>query len=146
MRHFLNLSIPLSWVGVLAVTAVFVGLALVLSGKGRRQRRGLTDAKALDLDGRNLYSAKYGLAGRPDRIVEGNIPEEWKSGRRVYDLHRAQLGTYFVLIEEETGVSPSHGFIVLGDGTRYLIENTQELEGVGAQHRRRNPCGSQAVG
>jgi CRISPR-associated exonuclease Cas4 len=87
-NFLLNLSIPLSWVGILAVAAVFVGLALVLSGKGMRQRRGLTDAKTLDLDGRNLYSARYGLAGRPDRIVEGNIPEEWKSGRRVYDSHR----------------------------------------------------------
>jgi CRISPR-associated exonuclease Cas4 len=146
MRHFLNLSIPLSLVGILAVAAVFVGLALVLSGSGVRHRRGLTDARTLDLDGRNLHSARYGLVGRPDRIVEGNIPEEWKSGRLVYDSHRAPLGAYFVLIEEETGVSPPHGFIVLGDGTRHLIENTRGAEGVGAQHRRRNPRGSRAVG
>jgi CRISPR-associated exonuclease Cas4 len=59
--------------------------------------------------------------------MEGNIPEEWKSGNRVYDSHRAQLGVYLLLIEEETGVRPSHGFIVLGDGRRVMVENTPEL-------------------
>jgi hypothetical protein len=32
-----------------------------------------------DLDRRHLDSARYGLAGRPDRIIKGGIPEEWKS-------------------------------------------------------------------
>jgi CRISPR-associated exonuclease Cas4 len=55
------------------------------------------------------------------------LPEEWKSRRRIYESHRAQLATYFILIEEETGIQPPHGFIVLGDGTRHLLENTEEL-------------------
>jgi CRISPR-associated exonuclease Cas4 len=74
-----------------------------------------------------LNSRRYGLAGRPDRIIEGNIPEEWKSSLRVHDSHRAQMGVYFILLEEETGVRPPHGFIVTGDGTRHMIENTDEL-------------------
>jgi CRISPR-associated exonuclease Cas4 len=32
-----------------------------------------------------------------------------------------------LLIEEELRIRPSHGFIVLGDGTRHKIENTEEL-------------------
>jgi CRISPR-associated exonuclease Cas4 len=111
----------------IALTALAIGLLLILAGKAGRRSRGLTDARTLDLDGRTLYSTRYRLSGRPDRIVEGNIPEEWKSGNRVYDSHRAQVGLYLILIEEETGVRPPHGFIVLGDGRREMVENTPEL-------------------
>jgi CRISPR/Cas system-associated exonuclease Cas4 (RecB family) len=74
---------------------------------------------------------KCRLAGRPGRIIAGGIPEEWKSARRVYDSHRAQMGTDFILLEEENGVRPPHGFIVTGDGTRHRIENTDELRAWG---------------
>jgi CRISPR-associated exonuclease Cas4 len=37
------------------------------------------------------------------------------------------MGVYFLLIEEELGVRPPHGFIVCGDGTRHRIENDAEL-------------------
>lgn len=110
-----------------AVVALVIGLMLVLSGRGMRQRRGLGEGRTLDLDSRNLYSRRYGLAGRPDRIIEGGIPEEWKSAQRVYDSHRAQMGVYFILLEEETGGRPPHGFIVTGDGTRHRIDNTEQL-------------------
>ena len=112
---------------LIALTALVVGLLLILSGRGMRARRGLGEGRTLDLDRRTLYSARYGLAGRPDRIIEGNIPEEWKSSRRVYDSHRAQMGVYFLLLEEETGVRPPHGFIVTGDGTRHRVENDERL-------------------
>ena len=41
--------------------------------------------------------------------------------------HRAQMGVYFLLVEEELRIRPSHGFIVCGDGTRHRVENTEEL-------------------
>ena len=41
--------------------------------------------------------------------------------------HRAQLGVGFVVIEEETGIRPTPGVIVCGDGTRHRVENTVEL-------------------
>jgi CRISPR-associated exonuclease Cas4 len=50
-----------------------------------------------------------------------------KSTLRVYDSHRAQLAVYFILIEEETGVRPPHGYIVTGQGTRHQVQNTPEL-------------------
>jgi CRISPR/Cas system-associated exonuclease Cas4 (RecB family) len=107
-----------------------IGLAMVLRGRGVRGRRGLSQGRTLDLDGRNLYSAKYGLAGRPDRVFDDGgmtIPEEWKSARRVHDSHRAQMVVYFILLEEETGVRPLYGVIVTGDGKRELVRNTDEL-------------------
>ena len=118
MRDLLSAGVPLPWVGGIAAAVLAVGLLLIVSGHSMRRRRGLTGARTLDLDGRNLYSARYGLAGRPDRIVEEGglpIPEEWKSGRRVHDSHRVQLGVYLILIEEETGIRPPHGYVVLGE-------------------------------
>ncbi len=115
---------------IIAFGALLVGLLLVLSGRGMRQRRGLTDGRTLDMDGRNLYSARHRLACRPDRVVEEDgigIPEEWKSARHVYQSHRAQIGVQFIVIEDETGVRPPHGSIVTDDGTRQRIENTPEL-------------------
>lgn len=117
---------------LLAILALIIGLALVLRGRVHRSRRGLGHGRTLALDNRTLYSGRHGLAGRPDRIVsEGGvpIPEEWKSARRVFDSHKAQMGVYFLLIEEETGVAPPYGVIVLGDGTRHEVKNTPELRG-----------------
>ncbi len=34
---------------------------------------------------------------------------------------------YFLLIEAEMRALPSHGFIVLGDGIRHRVDNTDEL-------------------
>jgi CRISPR-associated exonuclease Cas4 len=55
------------------------------------------------------------------------IPEEWKSSKKVEPWHVAQLGTYFILIEEHYGVRPAFGVIVTGDGRRKRIANTEEL-------------------
>jgi CRISPR-associated exonuclease Cas4 len=112
---------------IVAVFVLIIGLALVLRGRGMRRSQGLGQGRTLELDDRNLFSRRLGLTGRPDRIIEGNIPEEWKSSQRVYDSHRAQIGVYLILIEEETGVRPPHGFIVTGQGERHRIENTDEL-------------------
>jgi CRISPR-associated exonuclease Cas4 len=114
----------------IAITALIVGLLLILAGKSTRQKRGLTDATTLDLDTRVLYSARYDLAGRPDRLFRDCgfvIPEEWKSSLQVYDSHRAQLGCYFILVEEEFGVRLPYGVIVTGDHQRHEVENTDQL-------------------
>ena len=116
------------WIAFILLFAI--GLAMVLRGRGVRSRCGLSQGRTLDLDDRNLYSARYGLAGRPDRIVDDSgmpIPEEWKSARRVHDSHRAQMGVYFILLEEETGIRPRYGVIVTGDGKRETVRNTGEL-------------------
>jgi CRISPR-associated exonuclease Cas4 len=62
-------------------------------------------------------------------IREGGavVVEEWKSSRSLRPNHKAQMGTYFLLLEDQLYAPPTHGFIVCGDGTRYRIENTEEL-------------------
>jgi CRISPR-associated exonuclease Cas4 len=37
------------------------------------------------------------------------------------------MGVYFLLIEDQLGVKPTHGFVVCGDETRHRVENTDEL-------------------
>ena len=107
-----------------------LGLALVVLARRGRRRRGLGPGETVALDSITLHSERLGLVGRPDRIVRESktlIPEEWKSGKRVSEGHKLQLGTYFVLIEEEHGIRPPHGFVVLGDGRRVKVENTERL-------------------
>jgi CRISPR-associated exonuclease Cas4 len=121
---------PGGWVIAVAMLALLVGLALMLLGQGMRQLRGLGGGKTVSLDRLTLTSHRLGLTGRPDRLIKGGgtiIPEEWKSSRQEWPNHRAQMGVYFLLIEEELRIRPTHGFIVFGDGTRHRIENTDEL-------------------
>lgn len=122
--------IPAAWIAAGAVVALLLGLVLVLGGQGMRRRRGLASGETVSLDRVTLTSRRYGLSGRPDRLIrEGGmvIPEEWKSARQLRAWHRAQMGVYFLLIEDQLKVRPAHGFVVLGDGTRCRIENDAML-------------------
>jgi CRISPR-associated exonuclease Cas4 len=117
-------------IAIVAVLAMALGLVLVLAGRGMRLRRGLGGGRTVSLDKVTLTSRRLGLTGRPDRLIRrGGIvwPEEWKSARQLRPWHRAQMGVYFALIEDQLGVRPPHGFIVCGDGTRHQIDNTAEL-------------------
>ena len=79
---------------------------------------------------RHAISECRRLVGRPDRIVRRGrelIPEEWKSGRRLEPWHEYQLGTYFILIEEHYGVRPPYGLLVLRNGKRRRVRNTDKL-------------------
>src|SRR4051795_3847761 len=118
--------------GLLAVAvglAVLGLLLVVLYSRGRRAR-GLGPGETVALDDVTLYSERLKLVGRPDRIVRQGgslIPEEWKSAKKVSHGHRLQLGAYFLLIEEEYGERPPFGVVVLGDGSRVEVENSEEL-------------------
>lgn len=57
---------------------------------GLDRRETLPDA----LDRVTLTSHRLGLTGRPDRLIKADgtiIVEEWKSSRRVWPSHRAQM-------------------------------------------------------
>lgn len=59
-----------------------------------------------------LRGRDYGLSGRPDRLIwEGGMvtPEEWKSARTLRLWHQSQMGVYFLLIEDQLHVRPTHG-------------------------------------
>jgi CRISPR-associated exonuclease Cas4 len=118
------------WLTAIAAMALVLGLVLILGGQGLRQRRGLGQGRTVALGNITLTSRRYGLTGRPDRLLrEGGIviPEEWKSSLRAWPNHRAQMGVYFLLIEDQLKVRPTHGFIVCGDGTRQRVENDEVL-------------------
>lgn len=38
------------------------------------------------------------------------------------------MACYFLLVEEELRIRPTHDFIVLGDGTRERVDNSEELK------------------
>ena len=114
----------------LAVSALLIGLLLVVVGGKLRLARGLADARTLDLDRQTLVSRRHGLVGRPDRLIReagSIIPEEWKSSFRPRPWHRVQLGVYFLLVEEHHGIRPPYGYIVCGDGSRHRVENDDAL-------------------
>jgi CRISPR-associated exonuclease Cas4 len=122
--------VPAVWIALAAFLALLLGLWLMLAGQGIRRRRGLGGGKTVSLDRVTLTSHRLGLTGRPDRLIKENgsiIVEEWKSARRVWPNHRAQMGVYFLLVEEQLRIHPTHGFIVSGDGSRHRIENTDDL-------------------
>jgi CRISPR-associated exonuclease Cas4 len=113
-----------------ALALVAFGLVLMRVAGRARTRRGLGTGETVALDVVTLYSARHKLVGRPDRIVkcgDAYIPEEWKSSKRVSHGHRLQLGAYFILIEEHYGVRPPFGVVVLGDGSRVEVPNTDVL-------------------
>ena len=113
-----------------AVGLAVLGVLLVVVSWRLRHERGLGPGATVVLDDRTLISERLKLVGRPDRIIrQGDtlIPEEWKSAKRVREGHRLQLGTYFLLIEEEFGVRPLFGVVVLGDGSRVEVKNTERL-------------------
>lgn len=114
----------------LAAGVLLLGVLLVITAWRMRRVRGLASGQSLALDDVTLYSARYRLAGRPDRIVRASksvIPEEWKSSKRLWPGHIAQMGVYFLLIEERYGVRPPHGYVVLGTGKRHRIDNDAKL-------------------
>ena len=132
---------------ILLLFVFLLGLALFLGAWRRRARAGFGRGRTVSRDDVLLVSHRYRLAGRPDRIVKRGahyIPEEKKPGRQVYDAYRAQIGVYLLLIEEQYGIRPPYGVLVLGDGRRVKIPNTDALRaGVLAiaerirQHRQR---------
>jgi CRISPR-associated exonuclease Cas4 len=70
----------------------------------------------------NIVSARYGISGRPDRVVrtvDGIMPVELKSGNAPrtgpYEAQVAQLAVYCLLIEEEFKTTVKEGVIQYSD-------------------------------
>ena len=117
-------------ISILLLFVFLLGLALFLGTWRRRARAGFGRVETISRDDVLLVSHCYRLSGRPDRIVKRRgryIPEEKKPGRKVYDAYRAQIGVYLLLIEEQYGIRPPYGVLVLGDGRRVKIPNTAAL-------------------
>ena len=113
---------------ILAFTLAFtfVLALLVWAQAGRKiARSGIPEGRFLfqDADRRHelqrpLVSLRYGLAGKPDYLVEttaGLVPVELKSRDSLrtgpYCSEIAQLTAYCVLVEDVTGVTPPYAII-----------------------------------
>ncbi len=108
---------------VVAATLLFLAIRY-------RRRAGFGRGHTVSHDNITLRSKRYGLIGRPDRIVRRGktiIVEDKKPSRRVYESHRVQMVVYMLLVEEHYGVRPPHAVLVLGDGRREKIQNTKQL-------------------
>jgi CRISPR-associated exonuclease Cas4 len=129
---------PNQWISLVFVM-LLVAVACLWLAKRLRQRSSLPDGEIVyeDTSGDEqpaLYSAHYGLCGKPDYLLEeadGLIPVEVKSSPaprngRPYPSHLMQLAVYFLLVEEEFDQSPPYGLLRYRDCT-LRIENTEEL-------------------
>jgi CRISPR-associated exonuclease Cas4 len=56
-------------VAAAAALALVLGLLMAIIGRGMRRRRGLGSGQTVSLDGVTLTSGRYGLTGRPDRLI-----------------------------------------------------------------------------
>jgi len=115
------------WGVGLVLLGLFAGLAAYLLWQWSRRDRaglGLPEGRIVRADmgawrqcEEPLYSARYRLAGRPDYLVKtgrGLVPVEVKPGRTApapYTGDVLQLGAYLLLVEEDTGVKPTHGLL-----------------------------------
>ena len=114
----------------LSFAFVVVAATLFFLAVWYRRQAGFGRGHTISHDNLTLRSKRYGLIGRPDRIVRRGktiIVEDKKPSRRVYGSHRVQMGVYMLLVEEHYGVRPAHAVLVLGDGRREKIRNTREL-------------------
>jgi len=86
-------------------------------------------------EGKILYSTRHNISGKMDFKVEENglkVPVETKTTIAAipYKNHILKLAAYFLLMEENTGTRPPHGYLRYEDETNVVehkIENTEEL-------------------
>lgn len=125
----------------IAFVILFIAVACLLLAKSLRRRSGLPAGEIVyeDTSGDDsevLYSANYGLCGKPDYLLEdedgdGLVPVEVKSSAaprngRPYPSHLMQLAVYFLLVEDVLEEDAPYGLIRYRDRT-LRVENTDEL-------------------
>jgi CRISPR-associated exonuclease Cas4 len=82
---------------------------------------------------RPFFSARFGLVGKPDYLVEtgqGLIPVEVKSGSAPdvpYLGHILQVAAYCLLVEDSTGKPSPHGWLQYANAL-FEIDFTRELQ------------------
>lgn len=110
--------------------------ALIISARLRRES-GLPPGRVLQSDmgvgeeGRPLYSARFGLTGKPDYVVQtsrGPVPVEVKPGRieaEPHESHLLQVLAYCLLLEEAGGKRPPYGLLRYSHDTFQVDYNRQ---------------------
>ena len=124
---------------VLSLVLAVVGLLLAAWSRRQRVASGLpagevvyADTGAWERCERPLFSARYGLSGKPDYLVreQGHvIPVEVKLRREAaapYEGDLLQLGAYCLLVEDEFGRRPPHGYLRYREAT-FRVEYGEAL-------------------
>jgi CRISPR-associated exonuclease Cas4 len=124
---------------ILALAALLGGWLALRRARHTYQRSGLPQGRVVYADTGDwrapdaaYFSAKYGLTGKPDYIVEtraGLIPVEVKSRAappEPYPSHVLQLAAYCLLIEDSEGQAPTQGLIKYADAV-FEVDYTPEL-------------------
>jgi len=107
-----------------ALLLALAGLALLFHSRRQRIASGLPAGQVVYADTgawqrceQPLFSARYGLSGKPDYLVEERgrvVPVEVKPGRTAaapYEGDVLQLAAYCLLAEEEYGQPPLYGYL-----------------------------------
>lgn len=124
---------------VLAFAALLGGWLALRRATRTRHKVGLPSGRVVYADtgdwrspDKPFFSAKYGLTGRPDYLVEtraGLIPIEVKSRTapsQPYPSHVLQLAAYCLLVEDVEGQAPRHGLIRYADAV-FEVDYTPAL-------------------
>jgi CRISPR-associated exonuclease Cas4 len=124
---------------VLAFVALLGGWLALRRSARTRHKAGLPSGRVVYADtgdwrspDKPFFSAKYGLAGKPDYVVEtraGLIPIEVKSRTapsEPYASHVLQLAAYCLLVEESEKQAPAYGIIKYADAA-FEIDYTPAL-------------------
>ncbi len=131
----------MGWLTAIAIILMLLGWFSLRRGATLHQETGLPTGRLIYADSHNqdwqpviqpLYSATYGLVGKPDYVVEtfkGLIPVEIKSSPAPeipYLGHLLQLAAYCLLLEETNGQTPPHGYLKYADAL-FEVDFTSEL-------------------
>jgi len=138
-----NLQVGDVLLGLVAITALLAGWIALRWGSRIRSAAGLPPGRLAYADTgdwrppeKPLFSARYGLAGKPDYLVatqSGLVPVEVKSSlapAEPYPSHVLQLAAYCLLLEEAEGQAPPYGLLKYKDAVfeiRYTYAVRDEL-------------------
>ena len=139
------MALPMVAMMVFLLAFAFVLALLVWARAGRKiARSGIPKGHLIFQDAdrrrqlhRPLVSLRYGLAGKPDYLVEttaGLVPVELKSRDSLrtgpYCSEIAQLTAYCVLVEDVTGVTPPYAIIQYANRSSRMQYTRQAREEV----------------
>lgn len=110
----------------------FLAIRLRRSKESFAIPKGLPVYSDLKAEGRILRSSRYGLSGKPDKVVqEGSaiIPYEYKStdANRPREGHMLQMAVYFLILEENFPGSTVEYGVLKYRNCAFRIENSAKL-------------------
>ena len=119
---------------LIALIAALLYLSVIFNRSRKRFAIPQGDAVYGDLkaEGRILRSSRYGLTGKPDKVVQNKdlvIPYEYKSTDAVSprEGHMLQMAAYFLILEENFPEEKVEYGILKYKNYAFRIENSESL-------------------